>query len=213
MIFSRAFVQYTKELNNEKYNPLTKEEERELLIQLSSGSLDAKERIINAHLRFVVYLLRDFKIPLEIDSMDLIQEGNLGLIDGLSRFDLNLFDCRISTYVQYYIRWYISRSLGAYNKSISIQELPENFNFDEIEADPTVKEKVHQDILEYIKTFLDVRESKIISLMFGLEYPFKPITLREVGSMLHSNSETIRLVKKCALEKIRQKQQNIEKLR
>jgi RNA polymerase sigma factor (sigma-70 family) len=212
MFFSRAFVQYTKELNNEKYNPLTKEEEKVLVLQLSSGSLEAKEHIINAHLRFVVYLLRDFKIPSQIDSMDLIQEGNLGLIDGLSRFDMTL-NCRISTYVQYYIRWYMSRALGLYDKNTNIYELPENFNFDEIESDSTVEERVHQDILSFIKTFLDQRETKIISLLFGLEYPFKPLTLRESGSMLHLNSERVRQIKEEALEKIRQKQQTINLLR
>jgi len=213
MYFTRAFAQYTKELSADIYIPLSKDEERELIVKLTKGSKEAKDRMIKAHLRFVVYLLRDFKIPSNIDPMDLVQEGNLGLLDGLSRFDASQFNCRVSTYVQYYIRWYISRALGLYSKSIVIQELPDNFNFEDIAEDIKVEERVHQDILEYIKSFLDSRETKIISLLFGLEFPFKSLSLREVGSLTHLHSERVRQIKNEALDKIKEKQDKIQLIR
>ncbi len=209
MNFTRAFTQYTKELSSPEYNPLTKERERELLIQLSSGSVEARECIIKAHLRFVVYLLRDFKIPTYTDPMELIQEGNLALMEAISRFDINQ-NCRVHTYAQYWIRWYISIALGIYdNKDTVERNLPEDFDLNAIadefseEDNFKVEEVVHKDILRNIKKVLDEREAKIISLRYGLEYPFKAKTLKDVGSMLHLNSERIRQIEEDAIQKLR----------
>jgi len=212
MFFSRPFVQYAKELNSNKYEPLSREKEKEILLQIASGSTNAKEQLINAHLRFVIYIVKDFKIPSQIDPMDLVQEGNLGLLDGISRFDISQ-NCRVSTYVQYYIRWYVGRALGFYDRNVIIYETSENFDIDSIEDTSVVEERAHQDILNYIKTFLDPKEVKIINLSFGLEYPFKPVTLKDIGSMMHLNSERIRQIRIQALEKIKNKQSGIEILR
>lgn len=214
--FSRAYIKYTQELSKEKYNPLSRDKELLLLNELSSGSVIAKNAIIESHLRFVVYLLNDFKIPLQIDRMDLIQEGNLGLLDGLSKFS-SFQNCRISTYVQYYIKWYVSRSLGYYSKTLEVEQSYNDCEFDNLKNylkdDPIIKEEVHQDIYKYIKSFLSKREAKVIGLLFGLETPFKSFTLKEIGSMIHLNPETVRLAGKSALEKIRLNQKNINLLR
>ncbi len=208
MNFTRAFTQYTKELSSPEYNPLSKEKERELLIQLSSGSAEARECIIKAHLRFVVYLLRDFKIPTYTDLMELIQEGNLGLMEAISRFDINQ-NCRVHTYAQYWIRWYISIALGIYdNKNVIERNLPEDFDLNEVADDFeedrfNIEEEAYKDILKNIKKVLDDREVKIISLRYGLEYPFKAKTLKDIGSMLHLNSERIRQIEEIAVEKLR----------
>ena len=213
MFFTKSLLLYTQELNGPEYDPLSKEREVELVKQLADGSEEARQIIIKAHLRFVVYLLRGFKIPPSVETMDLIQEGNLGLIDGIQRFNLAQFDVRVSTYVQYYIRFYIARALGLYNKSTVLWDLPDNFNFDDVESDSQVEEHVHLDILSFIKQFLDTRELKIISLLFGLEPPYKPITLKEVGSLLHLNSEWIRQIRNDALEKIKEHQIKLQQIR
>lgn len=212
--FTRAFVQYTSELSSPSYDILSKEEERELLIQCSSGSITARDRLIKGHLRFVVYILnRSFKIPSNVDLMDLIQSGNMGLVDAISRYDATQFNCRLFTYAQYYIKWYINNALGTDDKKASLVELRDNFVFDEIEIDPVIEEKVNMDILSFIKSFLSKREIKVVSLLFGLEYPYKPMTLKDVGSILHLDSERIRQVKEEALLKIKEKQEYINKIR
>jgi RNA polymerase sigma factor (sigma-70 family) len=214
MYFTRSFIQYTKELSNSMYIPLTREEEKQTLIELGSGSTSALNKLINAHLRFVVYSLRDFKTPSYIDPMDLVQEGNLGLIDALSRFDISMYNCRVATYAQYYIRWYIRTALGLYDKDVVIHNSSENFNLDEVESlTPKEEEAIYQDILKYVKTFLTERESKIISLLFGLEYPFTALTLREVGSLVHLDPERVRQIKKEALEQIKLRKSEIEILK
>jgi len=98
MQFDQSFVLYTRELSHKRYTPLTAERERELLAQYSSGSVSAREQLINAHLRFVVYLLRDYKIPNTINIMDIIQEGNCGLMEGIKRFDSTTYTCRVATF-------------------------------------------------------------------------------------------------------------------
>jgi RNA polymerase primary sigma factor len=213
MFYTKSFVLYTKEISSSEYDPLSKEEERELLIKIENGDKQAKERMIKAHLRFVVYLLRDIKkIPTSMDPMDLIQEGNLGLLKGLDRFDPK-FGVRVFTYVQHYIRWYMNIALGMYTKTIEIQELQEDFDFDDLASEEKIEEKVHQDILEYIKTFLDVKEAKVISLLFGLEPPFISHTAKSVGSLFHVGAEWIRQIKLVALEKIKEKQDQINLLK
>jgi RNA polymerase sigma factor (sigma-70 family) len=212
MIFSKSFVQYTNELNKEEYSPLSREEERKLLQEMKEGDEKSKERIVKAHLRFVIYLLREFKIPVYIDIMDLVQEGNEGLLEGVSRFDVNQ-TCRVFSYARYYIKWYISRSLEMYSKNSNFYEFPIEFNFDEVEdVKENVKEFAYDDILQFIKSVLNEKETKIISLSFGLEPPFKANTLRDIGSMLHLDAERIRQIKKDALIKIKNKQNTINLL-
>lgn len=214
MIFSRTFTQYTKELSAPQYNPLSKEEERELLLQMSSGSVVAKERIIRAHLRFVVYLLRDIKIPQRFDPMDIVQEGNEGLIYALSKFKPELYSNRIATYAMHYIRWYFFKAMGVYEKDKDIVEhnLPEEFNFDNVEDCPQVQETIHIDIYRYLSTFLNTKELKIISLLYGLEYPYKPLTMREVGSMFYLNSERIRQIRNEVIKKLKENKSSIQPL-
>lgn len=203
MIFSRAFTHYTKELASPLFNPLSKDEERELLIQMASGSAVAKEKIVRAHLRFVVYLLRDIKIPQRFDPMDVVQEGNEGLIYALSKFKPEMYTNRIATYAMHYIKWYFFRAIGVYEKDIIEHNLPEDFNFDDIVDSTEVVETVHVDIHSYLSTFLDPKELKIISLLYGLEYPYKPLTMREVGSMFHLNSERIRQIRNDIIQKLK----------
>jgi RNA polymerase sigma factor (sigma-70 family) len=212
MIFSATLTRYVKELSKPKYEPLGKEEELELFYQFSSGSIIAQEKLINAHLRFVVYLLRGYKIPSQVDPMDIIQEGNLGLIEGISRFDPS-YDCRIFTYARHYILWYVGRALAFYSKINQYYTFPENFNINEVEdlnseKDERIKKEAHSHILKKISKILNAKELAIIKLRFGLEFPFKTHTLKEIGLLLHTDPEKIRQMKEEALEKIKQ-QQNV----
>jgi DNA-directed RNA polymerase sigma subunit (sigma70/sigma32) len=93
-----------------------------------------------------------------------------------------------------------------------MQELPENFNFDDLEGSVNVQEKAQQDIRDFISSILDKKELKIVSLLFGLEPPYKPLTLKEASSLLHLNSETVRLTRSRALDKIKEHQNQIAEL-
>ena len=88
---------------------LTAAEERELAAAIAGGDADAKNRMIEANLRLVVRIAREFVgrgIPLD----DLIGEGNLGLIRAAQEFDPR-FGTRFSTYASYWIKQAIRHAL------------------------------------------------------------------------------------------------------
>lgn len=82
--------------------PLAVEEERELARRYQGGDRRAGDRLVEAALPFVVTIAREYRrwgVPLE----DLIQQGNLGLLKAVERFDPDR-GCRLITYAGYWIR-------------------------------------------------------------------------------------------------------------
>lgn len=205
MKYSAAFVYYAKRLAEDRYQPLTLEKERELLHQCSEGREDAFNKIVNAYLRFVIFLLREFKIPDDVDIMDIIQEGNLGLMHGLTKFNPELYDCRVSTYCAHWIRFFINKSLSIYSKSRNFFTpiLDEEYLQGYVIEKDSYKDKANVDIVDYALSKLNERERLVVSLYFGLQSPYISKTLLEIASMLHINFERVRQLKDLALEKMK----------
>ncbi len=89
---------------------LTAEEEVALGERVQRGDMAARDRMIEANLRFVVMLARRYKgrgLPFD----DLVEEGNLGLIRAVEKFD-PAHGCRFSTYAAWWIRQAIERALA-----------------------------------------------------------------------------------------------------
>ena len=80
---------------------LTFEEELNLSRKIQSGDALAKKKLIEANLRLVVRIAREY-VTSEISIMDLIQEGNLGLMKAAERFDYKR-EVRFSTYASWWI--------------------------------------------------------------------------------------------------------------
>jgi RNA polymerase primary sigma factor len=100
---------------------LTKEEEVKLAHEAKNGSEAAKEKIIKSNLRFVVAVAKKYKnhgIPLA----DLINEGNIGLMKAITKFDVNV-GCHFITYAVFWIRQAIIKAI--YQKARMIR-LPAN---------------------------------------------------------------------------------------
>ncbi len=110
---------YLKEIN--KIPLLTHEEETDLALKAKAGDEDAKKKIINANLRFVVNVAKKYQNH-RIDLLDLISEGNIGLITAIDKFDVSKGYHFIS-----YAVWWIRQSIlkAIYEKSRSIR-LPLN---------------------------------------------------------------------------------------
>lgn len=83
------------------------DEERDLALRMRNGDGGARERLIVSHLRLVVSMAREYG-DVGLDLVDLIQEGNLGLIEAVDRFDLER-GVRLSAYA----RWWIRQAMGA----------------------------------------------------------------------------------------------------
>ncbi len=91
-----------------KHSILSKEEEKELFKKYKGGSLSAKEKIINSNLRLVIKIAKEFRPNKEISFMDIIQNGNIGLIRAVEKYDEEKGDS-FSTYASFWIKQCIIR--------------------------------------------------------------------------------------------------------
>jgi RNA polymerase primary sigma factor len=101
-----------------KYPLLTKEEEIELAQAIERGDLQAKERLINSNLRLVVSNARRY-MRQDLNLLDLIQEGILGLIRASEKFDWRK-GYKFSTYATFWIRQAIQRALESKERTIRV---------------------------------------------------------------------------------------------
>jgi RNA polymerase primary sigma factor len=97
---------------------LTREEERELARRKDAGDERAKRKLIESNLRLVMSITRNYTragVPL----LDLIQEGNLGLIRAVEKFDYKM-GYKLSTYATWWIRQAITRALADQGRTIRL---------------------------------------------------------------------------------------------
>lgn len=111
-----AFNLYLREVGETKL--LTIEEENQLAARIKKGDKKARERMIKANLRLVVKIAReyeDYGMPL----LDLINEGNMGLMKAVERFDPSK-GAKLSTYSSWWIKQAIKRALANQSKTIRL---------------------------------------------------------------------------------------------
>jgi RNA polymerase primary sigma factor len=97
---------------------LTRAEERELARRKDDGDEEAKRKLIESNLRLVMSITRHYtraSVPL----LDLIQEGNLGLIRAVEKFDYRM-GYKLSTYATWWIRQSITRALANQGRTIRL---------------------------------------------------------------------------------------------
>ncbi len=97
---------------------LTPQQEVELAGKIKNGDAAARERMINANLRLVVTIARDYT-NLGLPLLDLISEGNIGLTKAVERFD-PAKGAKLSTYAMWWIKQSIKRALANQSKTIRL---------------------------------------------------------------------------------------------
>jgi RNA polymerase primary sigma factor len=97
---------------------LTPQQEIELAKKIRNGDVAARERMINANLRLVVTIARDYA-NLGLPLLDLISEGNIGLTKAVGRFD-PAKGAKLSTYAAWWIKQSIKRALANQSKTIRL---------------------------------------------------------------------------------------------
>ena len=113
-----VYALYLNEVKN--YRLLTAEEEKALLERIAEGDEDARKRFINSNLRLVISIAGRFADS-NIPFMDLIQEGNIGLMTALSKFKTS-FHTRFSTYAYPWILQYMQRYVHTKSTDIYIPD-------------------------------------------------------------------------------------------
>jgi len=111
-----AFKLYLREIGQVKL--LTPQEEIELAARIKKGDKKAREQMIKANLRLVVKIAHDYEgfgLPL----LDLISEGNIGLMKAVERFDPSKGG-KLSTYGSWWIKQSIKRALANQSKTIRL---------------------------------------------------------------------------------------------
>jgi len=111
-----AIRQYLAEIG--RFPLLTAEQELQIAQKVASGDHEAQKRLIEANLRLVVSIAKRYNNH-GVSLLDLIQEGNMGLIRAAQKFD-PIRGFRFSTYATWWIRQAISRALAEYTRTIHI---------------------------------------------------------------------------------------------
>lgn len=101
-----------------KYPILNIDEEQELAEKMANGDEQAREKFINSNLRLVVSVAKKYRTD-KIEFLDLIQEGNLGLLKAIEMYDYTK-GFKFSTYATWWIRQAISRALANKCETIRI---------------------------------------------------------------------------------------------
>jgi RNA polymerase primary sigma factor len=101
-----------------KVQLLTREQEIELAARIKKGDKKAREEMIKANLRLVVKIARDYE-NLGLPLMDLISEGNIGLMKAVERFAPEK-GAKLSTYAAWWIKQSVKRALANQSKTIRI---------------------------------------------------------------------------------------------
>ena len=112
----RVFRLYLREIGQVK--PLARQEEIELAAQIKKGNKTAREQMIKANLRLVVKIARDFE-GIGLPLLDLVSEGNIGLIKAVERFD-PAKGGKLSTYATWWIKQSIKRALASQSKMVPL---------------------------------------------------------------------------------------------
>ena len=107
---------YLKEIGRVRL--LTSDEETELAIRIKEGDTDAKNELTQANLRLVVSIAKHY-VGRGMLFLDLIQEGNLGLIKAVEKFDYTK-GFKFSTYATWWIRQAITRAIADQARTIRI---------------------------------------------------------------------------------------------
>jgi RNA polymerase primary sigma factor len=109
---------YVREIS--RFPVLSREEEADLARAMADGMPSARERLITSNLRLVISIAREYA-DVGLSMLDLVQEGNIGLIEAVERFDVER-GYRLSTYAAWWIRRAILAAITTYSRMIRIPD-------------------------------------------------------------------------------------------
>lgn len=201
-----------------RYQPLSTQQELILALLARQGDAEARNQLIHAHLRMVVNIARHHLRP-GVEMLDLIQEGNIGLMEAVDKFDPNMGN-RLSTLAFYWINKHIQCFLDNEPKDTLSLDMEINDGAailllsDTIEdkgtilGGPTIKNietqmenlEMQQQVHHLLST-LSRHEQKVLRLLYGLNMR-RSYTVSEVAKILRISKVRVCQLRDRALEKM-----------
>lgn len=202
--------------NNSFPNPLTVEEERKYLIEFANGSIEAKNILIERNLRLVAHIVKKYS-NYNKDIDDMISIGTIGLIKGISSFDMNK-GTRLATYIAKCIENEILMDMRANKKIQNELFLQDPIGTDKEGNEVTLIDIISADndniieqvdlklqikkLYENMKKFLKTQEKTVLELRYGL-FNGTEKTQREIAHMLGISRSYVSRIEKKALKKLK----------
>jgi len=167
---------------------LTPDEERDLAIRIKKNEQAARRALIEANLRLVISIAKKF-MGLGLTFQDLIQEGNIGLMEAVEKFD-HTRGCRFATYATWWIRQSIIRSIANQGRTIRLPvHIAEAFQkFIQLNVKhmqehgrppgldvvskvlfPVCSDKVRRKLAKALKTELEMEDPRVIEKIAEME--------------------------------------------
>jgi len=164
--FDDAIKLYLREI--QKTRLLSADEEKDLAQRIAKGEKSARDKMIESNLRLVVKIAKRY-INRGLPFLDLIEEGNMGLIKAVERFKLSK-ECRFSTYATWWIRQSIERALVNQSRTI---RLPVHVSDDINKMLRVTRELVHkinrEPTIKEVATEMEVNSAYVRRLMVLLK--------------------------------------------
>lgn len=149
---------------------LTPDGEVELAKRMSEGDEDARERLVNANLRLVVSIAKRY-VGRGMHFLDLIQEGNLGLIKAVEKFDYTK-GFKFSTYATWWIRQAITRAIADQARTIRIPvHMVETINKVKKVSSQLLHENGHDPTAEEIAEVMNIAPDKVREILRVAQEP------------------------------------------
>lgn len=196
--------------------PLSKEEELSLLIRVSKGDNDARNKLIEHNLRLVVFLAKKYENT-TYDLEDLVSIGSIGLIKGINTYKIDK-NIKLATYASRCISNEILMFLRKNKKRKTEVSLEDALNYDaegnELHLEDILgtdanlvpdeyEKQVDKERLEREIDYLPDRDKEIMILRYGLKNQ-KEYTQKEVAEMLGISQSYISRIEKKVVRRLKQ---------
>lgn len=195
--------------------PLSEDKEKEYLLKSKNGDIKARNILVEHNLRLVAHIIKKY-YAVNVDQDDLVSIGTIGLIKAINTFDMDK-NIKLSSYASRCIENEILmhfRNLKKSSQNVSLEDavdidkdgntlkLMDLLSIDDDFADSLDKKLNLQKINKYLTETLTKRELQIINLRYGLNGS-KPLTQREVSSIMNISRSYVSRIEKKALEKLK----------